>query len=52
VIDDACQVSVTLCGVPYDATEVRADLHRRRHPNADFVASLLTGARQQLTDAG
>jgi predicted phosphodiesterase len=51
VEDDVGQVSVTHRGVPYDATEVSADLHQRRHPNADFVTSLLTGTRQQLTNA-
>jgi predicted phosphodiesterase len=29
--------------VPFDADAVAADLRHRRHPNAEFVASLLTG---------
>jgi hypothetical protein len=31
--------------VPYDAQAVAADLHSRRHPNAEFVTSLLAGQR-------
>jgi hypothetical protein len=34
--------------VPFDVSAVLSDLRRRRHPNADFVASILTGQRQQL----
>jgi predicted phosphodiesterase len=48
VEDDGDQLGVTQRGVPYDAGAVVADLRQRRHPGADFVASLLTGARQLL----
>jgi hypothetical protein len=41
-------LTAELRGVPYDASAVISDLRRRRHPNADFVASILTGQRQQL----
>jgi hypothetical protein len=44
--DDGGQLAVTLRAVPYDAEAVAADMYRRRHPNADFVTSILTGARQ------
>ncbi len=33
--------------VPFDAGAVVRDLRRRRHPNAGFVASILTGQREQ-----
>jgi len=32
--------------VPYDADAVARDLRARRHPNAEFVAAILTGKRQ------
>jgi hypothetical protein len=44
--DDGGQLAVTLRAVPYDAGAVAADLRQRRHPNAEFVTSILTGARQ------
>jgi hypothetical protein len=31
--------------VPYDVDAVVRDLHRRRHPNAAFVQTVLTGER-------
>jgi Icc-related predicted phosphoesterase len=34
--------------VPFDVGAVVRDLHRRRHPNAAFVAAVLTGQREQL----
>ena len=34
--------------VPFDVDAVVRDLHRRRHPNAPFVAGVLTGQREQL----
>jgi predicted phosphodiesterase len=34
--------------VPFDVSAVVRDLHRRRHPNAGFVESILTGQREQL----
>jgi predicted phosphodiesterase len=33
--------------VPFDVDAVVGDLRRRRHPNAEFVSSILTGERQQ-----
>jgi putative phosphoesterase len=35
--------------VPFDATAVVDDLQARRRPNAEFVASLLTGQRRQIS---
>lgn len=46
VDDDDGQLAVTQRGVPYDAGAVAADMHQRRHPNAEFITSILTGARQ------
>jgi predicted phosphodiesterase len=34
--------------VPFDVGAVVRDLRRRRHPNAAFVAGILTGQREQL----
>lgn len=34
--------------VPFDVSAVVLDLHRRRHPNAGFVESILTSQREQL----
>jgi predicted phosphodiesterase len=34
--------------VPYDANAVARDLRARRHPNAEFVAAILTGKREQV----
>jgi predicted phosphodiesterase len=34
--------------VPFDVGAVVRDLHRRRHPNTEFVEALLTGAREQM----
>lgn len=48
VQDDGDQLTVTQRGAPYDAAAVVADLRRRRHPGAEFIASILTGARQLL----
>ena len=39
-------LQVTLRSVPFDAQAVVSDLQRRRHPNASFVASILTGQHQ------
>ena len=33
--------------VPYDAGAVADDLHHRRHPNAAYIAAVLTGQREQ-----
>jgi predicted phosphodiesterase len=46
VEDDGDQLAVKHRGVPYDAGAVAADMHHRRHPNAEFITSILTGARQ------
>ena len=43
---DGDAMTATHRSVPYDAQAVAADLNRRRHPNAEFVSSLLTGQRQ------
>jgi hypothetical protein len=34
--------------VPFDVDAVVRDLCRRRHPNAAFIAAILTGQREQL----
>jgi predicted phosphodiesterase len=44
--DDDGGLAVTRRAVPYDAGAVVADLRRRRHPGAEFVASILTGRHQ------
>jgi Calcineurin-like phosphoesterase superfamily domain len=44
--DDGEELAITHRGVPYDAGAVAADLRHRRHPNAEFITSILTGARQ------
>jgi predicted phosphodiesterase len=41
--DDGDALAVTHHSAPFDADEVVSDLARRRHPNAEFVTSLLTG---------
>jgi putative phosphoesterase len=46
VEDDGGQLAVTHRGVPYDAGAVAADMRHRRHPGAEFVVSVLTGAHQ------
>jgi predicted phosphodiesterase len=43
--DDGQALAVTHRGVPFDVDAVVSDLRRRRHPNAEFVAALLTGGR-------
>ena len=43
--DDGQALAVTHHGVPFDVDAVVSDLHRRRHPNAEFVAAVLTGGR-------
>jgi predicted phosphodiesterase len=45
--DDGDALAVSLRSAPFDADTVVSDLRRRRHPNAEFVASILTGQRQQ-----
>jgi len=46
--DDGDALAVTHRSVPFDVDEVVRDLARRRHPNAEFVTSFLTGRREQL----
>jgi putative phosphoesterase len=43
VEDDGETLDVTLRATPFDVDAVVSDLHRRRHPNAGFVSSVLTG---------
>ena len=45
--DDGDALAVTFRSVSFDVDAVVSDLRTRRHPNAEFVASLLTGRRQQ-----
>jgi predicted phosphodiesterase len=44
--DDGADLAATHRSVPYDVEAVVRDLHRRRHPNAEFTAAVLTGAHQ------
>jgi hypothetical protein len=44
--DRGDRLVATQRNVPYDVEAVVCDLRRRRHPNAEFVASVLTGQRQ------
>jgi predicted phosphodiesterase len=44
--DGGGALAVTQRAVPYDVAAVVADLNRRRHPGAEFIASILTGGRQ------
>jgi predicted phosphodiesterase len=46
--DDGDALAVTHRNAPFDVDEVASDLARRRHPNAEFVTSLLTGQREQI----
>jgi predicted phosphodiesterase len=41
--DDGDALVVSRRAVPFDIDAVVGDLHRRRHPNAEFVSSVLTG---------
>jgi predicted phosphodiesterase len=43
---DGEDLAVTHRTVPFDVEAVAADLRRRRHPNAEFVTSVLTGQHQ------
>lgn len=45
--DDGHALAVSFRSAPFDAEAVVSDLRRRRHPNAAFVTSILTGQRQQ-----
>lgn len=42
--DDGDGLTVTIRDVPFDVAAVVADLRRRRHPQAEFVASVLTAS--------
>jgi predicted phosphodiesterase len=44
--DGGDELAVTHRAVPFDAGAVVADLRRRRHPNAQFFAAVLTGQHQ------
>ena len=44
--DEGDALTVSLRNTPFDADAVVSDLRQRRHPNAEFVASLLTGQRE------
>lgn len=44
--DDGDALAVTQQSTPFDADAVVSDLRQRRHPNAEFVTSILTGQRQ------
>jgi putative phosphoesterase len=46
--DDGDALSLTHRGVPFDVDAVVSDLRRRRHPNTEFVTSILTGQREQI----
>lgn len=49
--DDGDTVTVTHRKVPFDVHAVVRDLRRRRHPNTEFVTSILTGRRQQIRES-
>jgi len=42
------RLTVTPRSVPFDVAAVVSDLHRRRHPNAEFITGVLTGQHQQI----
>jgi diadenosine tetraphosphatase ApaH/serine/threonine PP2A family protein phosphatase len=44
--DDGDELVATHRSAPFDVDAVAGDLRRRRHPNAEFVASIITGRRQ------
>lgn len=44
--DDGDELVAAHRSVPYDVPAVTSDLRKRRHPNAEFIASILTGQRQ------
>lgn len=41
--DDGDALAVTQHSAPFDIDDVVGDLRRRRHPNAEFITSILTG---------
>jgi hypothetical protein len=44
--DRGDELMATHRSVPYDVQAVTSDLRQRRHLNAEFIASILTGQRQ------
>jgi predicted phosphodiesterase len=50
--DDGDELAVTHRSVPFDVEAVVGDLRRRRHPNAEFTASILAGLHQMLRIRG
>lgn len=50
--DDGDDLVVAHRRASFDVEAVVADLRRRRHPNADFAASVLTGVHQMLRIRG
>jgi predicted phosphodiesterase len=48
--DHGESLSVDQRSVPFNVDAVAKDLYQRRHPNADFVSSILTGRRPQVRD--
>ena len=47
--DDGKALTVTHYSTPFDVDAVVTDLHRRHHPNAEFVSSVLTGRSLQFS---
>jgi hypothetical protein len=50
--DDGDELSATHRSVPFDVEAVVSDLRRRRQPNAEFTAGILTGRHQMLRIRG
>lgn len=50
VEDDGDGLTVTQHSTPFDVDFVVSDLQRRRHPNAEFVSSVLTGQRRLTSE--
>jgi predicted phosphodiesterase len=49
--DDGGTLVATHRSPPFDVDAVTGDLRRRRHPNTEFVTSVLTGKRPQIREA-
>jgi len=47
--DDGHGLAASQRTVPFDVDAVVEDLRRRRHPNTEFIAGILTGRRPQIT---
>jgi hypothetical protein len=41
-----CALNVSVRATPFDVDAVVGDLHRRHHPNAEFVSGVLAGRGQ------